>query len=94
MQKIASVASSFLGSFMSWMSTSLKQTMGSYCDLQTADSPTVLVANDGSLLSVIKLNGVKALVGSEEFNHVQEGLQETLQTVMSQPGQTIQVYFN
>ena len=43
------------GSFLSWFSTSVKQTTSSYCEIQTADSPTVLVANDGSLLSVLKI---------------------------------------
>lgn len=79
---------------MSWMSTSLKQSMAAYTDLQTADSPTVLVAHDGSLLSVIRVHGVKSLIGAAEFDQIQLGLQETLQTVMSQPGHTLQVYFN
>ena len=39
---------SLFDTFLSLMSTSLHQTTISYCDIQTADSPTVLVANDGS----------------------------------------------
>jgi intracellular multiplication protein IcmB len=31
-----------IDSFLAWLSTSLKQTTESYCDLETADSPTVL----------------------------------------------------
>lgn len=77
-----------------WMSTSLKQTNASYCDIQTADSPTVLVAHDGSLLSVLRIQGVKALIGGEEFERIQSGLQQSLQTIMSQPGHVIQVYFS
>lgn len=94
MRKIFSGTSGFYNAFMSWMSTSLKQTMASYCDLQTADSPTVLVANDGSLLSVVRIDGVTSLVGSGEFDQIQLGLRETFQTAMSQPGHTIQVYFS
>ncbi len=44
-----------IDSFLAWLSSSLKQTTESYCDLETADSPTVLVAHDGSLISVIKI---------------------------------------
>lgn len=87
----------FLNSFsslFSWMSTSLKQTTAAYCDLQTADSPTVLVSHDGSLLSVVKISGIKFLIGREEFERVQNQLQQTLQTIMSQPGHSIQVYFS
>jgi len=76
------------------MSSSLKQTTASYCDLQTADSPTVLVNHDGSLLSLIRIDGVKSLIGKDEFDQIQAGLRQSLQTVMSQAGHTIQVYFN
>jgi len=77
-----------------WFGSALKQTNSSYCDLETADSSTVLVAHDGSLLSILKISGIKFLVGREEFNRVQASLQQTLQTVMSQPGHVIQVYFS
>ena len=39
--------------FLAWLSTSLKQTTESYCDLETADSRYTLVAHDGSLISVL-----------------------------------------
>lgn len=91
---VFSNVSDFFNSFLSWMGTSLKQSTGAYCDLQTADSPTVLVNNDGSLLSIIRIDGVKSLIGREEFDQIQSGLQNTLQTVMSQPGHSIQVYFS
>lgn len=85
---------SLFDTFLSLMSTSLHQTTISYCDIQTADSPTVLVANDGSLISLIKVSGVKTLIGKEEFNRIQEGLRHALQTTMKQSGHVIQVYFN
>ncbi len=82
------------GSFLGWFSTAVKQTTAAYCEIQTADSPTVLVANDGSLLSVLKIAGVNALVGREEFDRIQQGLQHALQTSMSQPGHVIQFFFS
>lgn len=85
---------SIFDSLFSWLSTSLKQTTASYCDIQTADSDTVLVAHDGSLLSLIRIDGVQKLVGRDEFEHIQSGLRQSLQTSMSQPGHTIQVYFS
>lgn len=84
----------FMNSFLSWMSTSLKQSTASYCDLQTADSDTCLVTHDGSLLSLVKIDGVTALIGQDEFEHIQSGMQQTFQTTMSQPGYKIQVYFS
>lgn len=86
--------SSISNSLLSWLSTSVKQTCAAYCDLQTADSETVLVANDGSLVSVLKIAGVTTLIGKEEFNQVQKSLRQTLQTTLSQPGHVIQVLFS
>ena len=80
--------------FLMWVSTAVKQTTSSYCDIQTADSATTLVAHDGSLLSVIKVSGVKTLIGRQEFDQIQERMQQSLQTVMNQPGHVIQVYFS
>ncbi len=80
--------------FIAWLNTSLRQTMASYCSLQTADSPTVLVGHDGALMSIIKVRGVKALIGAEEFNRMQQGLQFALQTAMKRKGHVIQVLFS
>ena len=55
-------------SFVAWISSSLKQTTESYCDLETADSPTVLVAHDGSLISLVRIVGTTALLGAPEFD--------------------------
>lgn len=79
--------------FFAWLSSSLKQTAESYCDLETADSKTDLVDHDGGLVSVLAVKGVNALVGTEEFNRKQLNLQTSLQTAMSKVGHTIQVYF-
>lgn len=93
MRILKSVTDSF-NSLFAYIGTMLKQTTASYCELQTADSPTVLVAHDGSLLSVIRINGVKALIGSEEFDRIQNGLQQSFQTTMSQSGHVVQVFFS
>lgn len=76
------------------LSQGLKQTMLSYCDIQTADSPTVLVSHDGSLLSVLKLEGVTSLIGREEFSRIHDGLLLSLGALMSKPGYSIQVFFS
>ncbi|MDI9817890.1 MULTISPECIES: type IV secretion protein IcmB [unclassified Legionella] len=80
--------------FFAWLSTSLKQTTEAYCDLETADSPTVLVNHDGSLLSILKIEGVTALAGAEEFDRLVEGLSNAFQAAMGRPGHALQVYFS
>ncbi|WP_419420340.1 type IV secretion protein IcmB [Legionella sp. D16C41] len=80
--------------FFAWLSTSLKQTTESYCELETADSPTVLVTHDGSLLSIIKVEGITALSGADEFQILVEGLTNSFQAAMARPGHALQVFFS
>lgn len=82
-----------IDTFFAWLSTALKQTTESYCDLETADSPTVLVTHDGSLISILKVEGVTALAGAEEFERLVEGLSNAFQAAMGRPGHGLQVLF-
>ena len=80
--------------FFAWLSTSLKQTTESYCELETADSPTVLVNHDGTLLSILKVEGITALAGAEEFEQLVEGITNAFETSMGRPGHAVQVLFS
>ncbi|MFA6037379.1 MAG: type IV secretion protein IcmB [Legionellales bacterium] len=80
-------------SFLEWFTNSLKQTAGSYCDLEAVDNEHTLVARDGSLLSVIKIDGAQFLVGSEEFSRLHTGVAHALQTALSRPGHGAQILF-
>ena len=81
-------------SFLAWLSFSLKQSTDAYCDLETADSKTALVAHDGSLMTVLRIHGNKSLLGAPEFERLHEGISLTLQSAMSRPGHSFQVYFS
>ena len=83
-----------IDSFFAWTASSLKQTTETYCDIETADSKYVLVAHDGALISVVKVNGATALVGDDEFEQLCEGLSMALRPPMSQPGHALQIYFS
>jgi intracellular multiplication protein IcmB len=80
--------------FFAWLSTSLRQTTESYCELETADSPTVLVNHDGTLVSIIKVEGITALAGAEEFDRLVEGLSNAFHPAMGRAGHALQVVFN
>ena len=47
-----------------------------YIEIQTADSPTVLVSHSGNLASVIDIYGSIALIGNEEFQHILKVIQQ------------------
>lgn len=78
---------------LAWLSSSLGQLAENYCELETADNPQTLVARDGSLVSVLKIHGATFLVGPDEFARIHTGFTQSLQTCLSRPGHSIQVFF-
>ena len=64
----------------------------SYCRLETVDNG-VLVADDGSLISLLHLEGSLKHVGVEEYMSIVSGLTEKLQATLSKPGHALQVVF-
>ena len=64
----------------------------SYCRLETVDNG-VLVADDGSLVSLLHLEGSLKHVGVEEYTATVSGLTEKLQATLSKPGHALQVVF-
>jgi len=81
-------------SLLEWLSTSLHQTTRSYCELETVLDKYTLVGRDGSLASIIKLDGIQFLVGDEEFKSILESLAIALGPSFKQPGQTIQILYS
>jgi intracellular multiplication protein IcmB len=78
---------------LAWLSSSLGQLAETYCELETADGEHSLVARDGSLVSILKLQGATFLVGPEEFDRMHKGITQSLQTCLARPGHAIQVFF-
>lgn len=79
---------------LAWLSTSLGQLAENYCELETADSRHVLVAKDGSLVSILKIQGATFLVGPDEFERMHKALTQSLQTCLASSGHAVQVYFS
>ena len=63
-----------------------------YCRLETVDDD-VLVADDGSLVSLLRLEGSLKHVGVEEYGSIVSGLTEKFQSSFSKPGHLVQVVF-
>lgn len=81
-------------SLLAWFASGLKTSCEDYCELETADSEFTLVARDGSLVSVISVEGVSRLIGTDEFNQIHAGLTQTLQTSLGRRGHSFQVVFS
>ena len=66
--------------------------VASYCRLETVDNGA-LVADDGSLITVLRLEGSLKHVGVEEYTSIVSGLTEKLQSILAKPGHILQVVF-
>jgi intracellular multiplication protein IcmB len=78
---------------LGWVGVSFGQWAESYCKLESAEDTYNLVARDGSLVSIVKINGIKYLVGPDEFEHIHSELTTSLKTALSREGHGIQLFF-
>ncbi|MCB1557194.1 MAG: type IV secretion protein IcmB, partial [Alphaproteobacteria bacterium] len=71
----------------------LKQSVDSFIRLETSDDDVTIVAEDGSLVSYIKVDGSRQIIGEEEYRRLIEGATIKLGARFDRPGHAIQVYF-
>ncbi|MBP9725954.1 MAG: type IV secretion protein IcmB [Gammaproteobacteria bacterium] len=81
-------------SLLAWFASGIKTSCEDYCEIESADSEFSLVARDGSLVSLISIEGVSRLIGTDEFNQIHAGLTQTLQTSLGRRGHSFQVVFS
>lgn len=62
----------------------------SHTRLYTTDAEGILVADDSSMVSLIKLDGTLRLVGDEEFNNIIERLNDILSSTLSRKCHAVQ----
>lgn len=76
-----------------WVSSMAKQSLPDMISLETADSKYTLVNKNGSLLSVLRLEGSRQVVGKKEFAEIVNGVDKGLESYLSQGGHQVQFYF-
>lgn len=70
-----------------------KKTMSSFNFLETTDGNT-LIAKDGSLATVVRVDGIRQMMDGGEFNTMIERATSKLSPYMGQGGHAMQVYFS
>ena len=83
-----------LDSFFVWLNSFLKQNLSDYSDLETAQDEYTLVAKDGSLLSIIRIDGYRSLINNTAFfEKISDPLSKGLDPFLSSSAHAIQVWF-
>lgn len=64
---------------------------GQHCRLETTNDPFTLIADDGSLVSIIELQGSSSIVGEEEYVRIMASMSNMFNSQMSKSGHSVQV---
>lgn len=71
----------------------LRQSVSSFIQLETSDNETTLVASDGSLISYVKVEGSRQIIGNEEYEHIVEASTIKMGSRFDRQGHALQIYF-
>lgn len=83
----------FLDKLMAPFQTALKQSLETFIRLETADDEVTLAAADGSLISYVRVDGSRQIIGEEEYNYLIEGATLKIGARFDRQGHAMQVYF-
>ena len=83
----------FLSKTIAPFQKALRQSVSSFIQLETADNETTLVASDGSLVSYVKIEGSRQIIGDEEYNHIVQAATIKIGARFDRQGHAMQVYF-
>ncbi len=71
----------------------LRQSVSSFIRLETKENETTLVSTDGSLVSYVKVEGSKQVIGDEEYNNLVKSANIKLGARFDRVGHAMQIYF-
>lgn len=82
-----------LDAVLDGIGSSMKQGIADYCELETIDDETTLVATDGSLCTVIDLRGTQRLRSGSGVDAMVNRLVASLQNLFEKKGHSLQAFF-
>jgi intracellular multiplication protein IcmB len=83
----------FVANMFGYAGGFLKKDLASYNSIETVDGQT-LIAKDGSLATVVRIDGIKELMGARDLDRMVTQMASRLSSIMSKPGHAIQVWFS
>lgn len=73
--------------------SAMRYAVESFIALETSDDEVTMAARDGSLVSYLRIDGSRQLIGDEEFNHLIEGTTIKIGARFDRQGHAMQIYF-
>jgi intracellular multiplication protein IcmB len=75
------------------LQTAFRGSVETFIRLETSDDETTLVAKDGSLVTIMQIDGSRQIIGEEEYNHIIEGSTIKIGARFDRQGHAIQAFF-
>lgn len=83
----------FLEKILYPFQNALRQSVSSFIRLETVDNEVTVAASDGSLVSYLKVDGSRQIIGEEEYNFLVEAATMKLGAKFDRPGHAMQIFF-
>jgi intracellular multiplication protein IcmB len=83
----------FFNKILAPFQAGMKHSLESFIRLETADDEVTLAASDGSLITYLRVDGSRQIIGEEEYNHLVEGSTIKIGSRFDRQGHAMQVYF-
>lgn len=83
----------FFNKLIAPFQTAFKQSLETFIRLETADDDITLAASDGSLVTYVRVDGSRQIIGEEEYNFLVEGSTIKIGSRFDRQGHALQVYF-
>lgn len=85
---------SFFTKLITPFQKALRQSVSSFIQLETSDSENTIVASDGSLVSYVKIEGSRQIIGEDEYKHIVSSATLKIGARFDRQGHALQVYFS
>lgn len=84
---------SYLDKLITPFQKAFRSSLETFIMLETADDENTLVASDGSLVSYLRVDGSRQIIGEEEYNNIIRSATLKIGSRFDRPGHALQVYF-
>lgn len=83
----------FVSNAIEAFSSTVKKPVSSFSMLETTDGQQIFVAKDGSLMSIVKIDGITRVIGEPELNNIVHRMTTNMAKYLGQPGHALQFCF-
>ena len=84
---------SYFLKFMAPFQSAMRAAVESFIRLETADDETTIAASDGSLITYLRIDGSRQVIGDTEYKHIIEAATIKIGSRFDRPGHALQVFF-